>query len=72
MLWVADLVQVFKELSKPLLLEPDIHFQWVVHGGSPNFDPTSGNVGPFMLHFQLLPASVEPMQFRDGKAEGTE
>ena len=56
---VADLVQVFKELVEPVLLQPDIHFQQVIRGRLANFNPALGNLDPFMPDFQLLPTFVE-------------
>ena len=72
MLRVADLVQVIEELVEPLLLQPKIHFQQVLSGGPADFDPALGNVDPFMLHPQLLPAFFESEWFRDGGLEGAE
>ena len=57
---VANLVQVLKELVESLLLQPKIHLERVMRGRSANFDPAFGNVNPFMLQPQLLPAFVEP------------
>jgi len=50
MLRVADFVQVLEELAEPLLLQPYVHLQRVIHGRFPDFNPASGNVDPFMLH----------------------
>ena len=72
MLRVADFVQVLKELAKSLLLQSNIHLQRVVHGRSPNFNPAFRDVGPLVLHLQLVPAFVESVRFRDGGLEDTE
>ena len=71
MLRVADFIQVLKELGEALLLQPNIHFQRVVHGGLPNFNPARGNVDPFMLYLQRFPAFVELVRLRDNGLEGT-
>ena len=35
-------------------------------------DPVFGNVGPFVLHLQLLSTLVKPEWFRDGRMEDAE
>lgn len=68
---ITDFVQVLKELVESVLLQPDVHFERVIRGRSPDFNPTSGNVSPFMLHLQILPTFVEVKRFRDRRVEGT-
>jgi len=67
---VADFVLVIEELVESVLLQAEIDFQRVVWGRSTNFGPAFGDVGPFMLHLQLLPTLVE--WFRDDRLEGAE
>jgi len=47
--WVADLVQVVKELAESVLLQTDIHLQGAIRGRPANLNPASGNVDPLML-----------------------
>ena len=69
--WITDFVQVLKELVESVLLQPDVHFERVIRGRSPDFNPAFGNVDPFMFHLQLLPTFVGVELFRDGRLEGT-
>lgn len=68
---IADLVQVFQELAEPPLLQPNIHLQRVIRGGSADFNPACGNVDPFVFHLELLPTLVELEWFRNRRPEGT-
>ena len=68
---ITDFIQVPKEFVEPPLLQPDIDFQRVIRGRSPDFNPTSGNVSPFMLHLQIPPTFVEVEWFRDRRVEDT-
>ena len=60
---IADFVQVAKELVESVLPQAEIDFQRVICRRSTNFNPAFRDVGPFVLHLQLLPTFVEPEWF---------